>query len=395
MCLRLEVPRAANPDLPDRLRRQRAWRWPPGLAPALAFGATPARPAGPARSAGPGGWRTVATVPAGSSTLLTAITADRPGDAWAVGQVFAAGAPAPLVEHWNGAAWRRVALPRGLVKPGVPYDPATAAAGPRDLWVFGIAGQWQHWDGTWTAGTLSDAIDLDASAMFGPKDVWAFGVHDPNTRPRPYAARYDGSRWTRIAVPGHDGIDAVSAVSARDIWAVLGTPQNGAWTGPGALVHWNGRRWQAVGLPARLATPRLGSVLARSATDVWAGGATRNRDGGSTEAVGHWNGRRWTVVTLPAAAARTHYHLTQLAADGAGGIWAIGQCANCQRTPSRLWHERGGRWSGPFVPRLARPRWILFGLAAAGRSIWADGAVDGKRISGLIARRQGAQASGS
>ena len=26
---------------------------------------------------------------------------------------------------------------------------------------------------------------------------------------------------------------------------------------------------------------------------------------------------------------------------------------------------------------------------------WADGAVDGKRISGLIARRQGAQASGS
>ena len=306
--------------------------------------------------------------------------------------------PAPP-RRWSSTgtarAWRRVALPRGLVKPGVPYDPATAVAGPRDLWVFGIAGQWQHWDGTWTAGTLSDAIDLDASAMFGPKDVWAFGVHDPNTRPRPYAARYDGSRWTRIAVPGHDGIDAVSAVSARDIWAVLGTPQNGAWTGPGALVHWNGRRWQTVGLPARLATPRLGSVLARSATDVWAGGATRNRDGGSTEAVGHWNGRRWTVVTLPAAAARTHYHLTQLAADGAGGIWAIGQCANCQRTPSRLWHERGGRWSGPFVPRLARPRWILFGLAAAGRSIWADGAVDGKRISGLIARRQGAQASGS
>jgi hypothetical protein len=119
-----------------------------GLPPALAFGAapphpaTPPRPAGPvgqARSAGPGEWRTVATVPAGNSALLTAITADGPGGAWAVGQVFAAGAPAPLVEHWNGAAWRRTALPGGLIKPGQPYDPATAAAGPRDLWVFGPA----------------------------------------------------------------------------------------------------------------------------------------------------------------------------------------------------------------------------------------------------------------
>ena len=334
-------------------------------------------------------------MPAGSSTLLTAITADRPGDAWAVGQVFAAGAPAPLVEHWNGAAWRRVALPRGLVKPGVPYDPATAVAGPRDLWVFGIAGQWQHWDGTWTAGTLSDAIDLDASAMFGPKDVWAFGVHDPNTRPRPYAARYDGSRWTRIAVPGHDGIDAVSAVSARDIWAVLGIPQNGAWTGPGALVHWNGRRWQTVGLPARLATPRLGSVLARSATDVWAGGATRNRDGGSTEAVGHWNGRRWTVVTLPAAAARTHYHAHPARRRRRGRHLGHRPVRELPADPVPAVARARRPVVGPFVPRLARPRWILFGLAAAGRSIWADGAVDGKRISGLIARRQGAQASGS
>ena len=359
-----------------------------GLAPASAWasGGGPARPAGLSPSAGSSGWRTVATVPAGSTALLSAVTAGRPGGAWAVGQVFAAGAPAPLVEHWDGRDWRRVAVPRGVVRPGVPYDPATVVAGPRDLWAFGITGQWLHWDGAWSAGTLSDATDLDASAMFGPRDVWAFGVLDPNTRPRPYAARYDGSRWHRIAVPGHDGIDGVSAVSPSDIWAVLGTPQTSAWTGPGALVHWNGRRWRTVGLPARLATPRLGSVLARSATSVWVGGAIRNRAGGSSEAVGHWNGRGWTVVTLPAPAGRAHYHVTQLVTDGAGGIWAIGQCASCDRIPSRLWHERAGRWSGPFVPRLARPRWILFGLAAAGHSVWADGAVDGARISGLIAR---------
>ena len=151
-------------------------------------------------------------------------------------------------------------------------------------------------------------------------------------------------------------------------------------------MHFNGRRWLTVAsLPARLATPRLGTVLAQGPADVWVGGARPNSGGGSTEAVGHWDGRGWTVTTLPAAASRVHYHLTQLVPDGTGGMWAIGQCASCDPTPSRLWHEHAGRWSGPFAPRLARHRWILFGLAAAGRSVWADGAVDAAGISGLIA----------
>ncbi len=153
---------------------------------------------------------------------------------------------------------------------------------------------------------------------------------DPRPGLRRRGARAAGRAlgWPGLA-PGRP------AVSPRDIWAVLGTPQTGAWTGPGALVR--------------------------------------------------WNGRRWSVVTLPAPASRVHYHLTQLAADGAGGIRAIGPCANCQRIPSRLWHERAGQWSGPLVPSLARRRWILFGLAAAGRSMWAAGDVDGSGPSGLIA----------
>ena len=82
-----------------------------GLAPASAWAC--ARP-----SAGSSGRRTVATAPC-STALLSAVTAGRRGGAWAVGQVFAAGAPAPLIEHWNGRAWHRVAVPRGLVRPGV------------------------------------------------------------------------------------------------------------------------------------------------------------------------------------------------------------------------------------------------------------------------------------
>jgi len=162
------------------------------------------------------------------------------------------------------------------------------------------------------------------------------------------------------------------------------------------LVRWNGRRWQQVaGLPAVLRNSSLGSVLARSDHDVWLGGAVRNAKAGTTEAIGHWNGRSWTVRRLPAPAARARDRVVSLAGDGAGGIWALGAClgVSCpgQRSRYRLWHETGGRWSGPVRPRLGTGMVGLFSLAGAGHSVWAVGiAVVGRNTDdGLIARWRG------
>ena len=86
-------------------------------------------------------------------------------------------------------------------------------------------------------------------------------------------------------------------------------------------MRWRAGQWHQVsGLPARLRTTSLGSVLARSDSNVWVGSTLPNRKGGSTEAVGHWNGHRWTVTPLRASAVTGHYHVISVVSDGSGGL---------------------------------------------------------------------------
>jgi hypothetical protein len=263
------------------------------------------------------------------------------------------------------------------------------------MWAFNaVGGTWLRWDGAnWTAGQVTTAsVELDASAVFGTKNVWAFGR---GTSSRPQAFHFDGSAWKRSAVPGSNGIAAASAVTSRDIWAVLGTADlfgiSGGGKG-GGLVHWFRGRWHAVTkLPSALRNASLGSVLARSDKNVWIGGATKNSKHGTTEAIGHWNGHRWTVVKLRAVASGSGYRVVSLVTDGAGGIWALGNClssATCtQSSPWRLWHEAGGHWSGPVKPHLSRSPTLLLSLASVAQSVWAPGAIQsGRRSSnGMIA----------
>jgi hypothetical protein len=105
---------------------------------------------------------------------------------------------------------------------------------------------------------------------------------------------------------------------------------------------------------------------------VWVGGAVRNSQNGTTEAVGHWNGLRWAVVKLRAPATAAHFHIGATVTDGSGGIWALGLCTatKCPNgAASRLWHETGGRWHGPVEPKLATRANILVSLAAVAKSV--------------------------
>src|SRR5215472_7517511 len=60
------------------------------------------------------GWRinTVISVPH-KAVVLVSLDPVSSGDAWAAGTLFAEYGTAlrPLLEHWNGRSWRRVALP--------------------------------------------------------------------------------------------------------------------------------------------------------------------------------------------------------------------------------------------------------------------------------------------
>src|SRR5450755_1036892 len=80
---------------------------------------------GPVRAAGPGGWhvRAIISVP-GDSVQLNSVAAVSPSDAWAAGGVAATGSGRyrPLLVHWDGSAWQRVALPARVSVSSAPGE---------------------------------------------------------------------------------------------------------------------------------------------------------------------------------------------------------------------------------------------------------------------------------
>ncbi len=351
------------------------------LSEAHATGAAGTKPgAGPARS-GASGWRIYKAISIrGQSVLLGGIAAVSASDTWITGAAGLAGRSAvtPLVQRWNGTRWLPVTLPAaiaaGLARPGQPS--VVGAASSRDAWIFGPAGKYAHLLGTrWTAGILpvisrGHAL-LGSAAVFGPSDAWAFGVQfsgGQHARLAPYAARFDGTAWRAVAVPGHGPL-TVSAVSPDDMWAITNAlpPVTGIAAKP-AILRWNGATWRAEAMqPTLPAHATLSSIVAESDDDVWVGGSAPNGSGGTSELALHWDGTSWTTASPPAAPTSADYYLTSLVPDGSGGLWGVGEAL--PGTP-RFWHYSAGAWS---APAEGSPRWVSLQLdqVPGTGSIWA------------------------
>jgi len=128
--------------------------------------------------------------------------------------------------------------------------------------------------------------------------------------------------WRLVPGPA-DGLTAISAVAANDVWAVGTTGPEGSQRG--VIAHWNGAHWSSVPSPNPPAFDnRLSGVAAISATDAWAIGWTVNRAGPNSRGrlgqplIEHWDGRRWTLVVDPLPS--TDYYLTAVAAVSSADV---------------------------------------------------------------------------
>ena len=104
--------------------------------PALVVAAAAALPAMAAQAgslAGPAG----AAAPASKAGVFNNVAVRSADDAWAVGHAGRLLRPGALIAHWNGTAWRRVALPAGIA--GGWLD-GVAALSARDVWAVGLVG---------------------------------------------------------------------------------------------------------------------------------------------------------------------------------------------------------------------------------------------------------------
>ena len=308
----------------------------------LALGTPVGTPPAPSSSA----WHVQRTADPGPPSqandfVLDGVSAAGPSDAWAVGQI-GLGPMLPLAERWNGTAWQNVAvpLPSGVTQGSLRGIDDLA---PNDAWAVGrqvspVGGDSltliEHWNGSQWAVVASPnpetgpgaADELTAVSGTGPDDLWAVGFYsDGQTFNAMLFEHWDGSTWTFVPPPsvGEMFANAVTAVSASDVWAV------GDTAGGTISAHWNGKAWRFVTTPflqnGRAPTNQLTGITASGPDDLWASGfeGNVNDENLNDPYLLHWTGGRWVLVPVPDPGSEGSL-LTGVTELSATDVWAVG-----------------------------------------------------------------------
>jgi hypothetical protein len=362
---------------------------------ALLLSATPAL----AQSA----WTVVAAPPANASLNAVATIPGSTG-AWAVGATedptFAL-FDQPIIDSWNGSSWTPSTVP-GV--PGLGTLTSVSASGASDAWAVGYYTQdlaedvpvALHWNGSaWSSSSsVASAFPyytaLTGVADISPTDAYATGYDDSDSFG--YLARWNGTTWSQVLVPqpydpstdipaaGHtQDLNAISASSADDVWAVGSyiDPSTGAWT-PYA-EHFNGTAWSVVTLPEPASgVGTLTSVVANSPTDVWAVGYTGPNTIAAASTgtlIEHWNGTAWSIVTSPSPG--TKAALTGVTtSNAADNVWAVGHYipAGGSEPQTLTLNWNGTAWSVVTSPDVGITSSLLGAAASPGTgTVWAVG----------------------
>jgi hypothetical protein len=201
-----------------------------------------------------------------------------------------------LIVHWNGTAWRQVPSPNPSADINVLSGVAAMSA--RDAWAVGWIANSQaryqtltvHWNGTaWKrapspnpAGSANDN-NLFAVAAVSASDAWAVGDAMTSGDDQPLIEHWDGRAWKTVRAPSPSltspaVLTGVTAISARDVWAV---GSYGMFGSERTLIeHWNGSGWHRVRSPSPGSNAALNGV-ASSHSSIWAVGYSSS--GGPTQ----------------------------------------------------------------------------------------------------------------
>ncbi len=162
------------------------------------------------------------------------------------------------------------------------------------------------------AVTVSRAAPFPATVVafhcWTMSDCLAVGANSPQMATELIAERWNGTRWTRGAMPKPAGadevtIDAVACPSRTECVAVgTGYPPG---TSKSVIFpfadYWNGTRW-TTGRAASFGTADfLAGVACPAAKSCYAVGNYMSKNGASSALVEHWNGSAWSrqAVSVP------------------------------------------------------------------------------------------------
>ena len=230
-------------------------------------------------------WRRVPSPNPGLGNYLEGVAAVSAVDAWAVGyQWISQSSWKPLLLHYDGGQWSNVDLP-GYVSGRLSSVFARArddvwAVGWIGL-VPGIQGLALHWDGTsWTQVPFPTEqggwIVLRSVSAVAADDVWAVGTFqfvngNGQVENRARSFHWDGVAWSPVilGLAFESFMRDVHAVAADDVWGVgagyIGTNLDYVY----ATMHWDGAAWSYVMNPNQGV---LNAVSAASSAEAWAVG---------------------------------------------------------------------------------------------------------------------------
>jgi hypothetical protein len=210
---------------------------------------------------------------------------------------------------------------------------------------------------------------LEAASASSSTDIWAVGQS---------TIHYDGTTWTAYPAPEIKGDNTSDLAGVIDISPTL------AWAGgtvgigegnPGQVIlQWNGTVWSVFPGPkfAKGDQPSIKAMAATSADDIWAIGSLLGDDEEQLFFLfEHWDGTAWTKTTSVSGDA----FLFGASADAPNDAWAVGfNGPENDNSGTLAMHYDGSDWKVSATPNVGSGANQFNGvLALAPNDVWAVG----------------------
>jgi hypothetical protein len=318
-----------------------------------------------AHAQGPATFRLTSLASPGFSNFLYGTSTSSTTDTWAVGYYSNSTNTEllSLTEHWNGQSWQLVSSP----SPADSYNILNGVAdlSPTNAWAVGYTESSngndgaliEHWNGTsWSVvppATDTNGLEdgLSAISAISASNIWAVGSHfDASIGGTDgLVEHWNGSTWTIIpsSTPPYP-LDSVVTISSTNVWAGIGSLSGLGPVGTTTFEHWNGQSWSVVSGPSLgSAYGSITSLTAVSATDIWAAGSSRGtaRRSPTEPLFEHWNGTAWSIV--PGATLSSYGPATGITALSGTDAWATVYPVNGAAVVE---HWDGSQWNTVSVP---------------------------------------------
>ena len=221
---------------------------------------------------------------------------------------------------------------------------------------------------------------LNAVAAVSARNIWAVGYSISGNGEQPLIEHWNGKKWSIVPAPGPNpwpnainALNGVAAVSGRDVWAVGNFTDSNGNLQP-LIERWNGRQWSIVAgapLPAGFDGGVLSGIEGVSAHNIWAVGDSFNIATELTQSlIEHWNGKQWSIVASPNTGSTAF--LYGVAEVSAHNIWAVGNPLGSGLPFTEHWD--GKQWSIVAPPAPTGPVITLFGIAeVSAHDVWTVG----------------------